>query len=277
MSGFKETLKDAVRQLSFRTSVDSLKKRGVQHVSVLGLDRITALIEAAVHRSLKSRLVGVEREAVADATKAEFLRLLRSNEDLQRQKTEVEQQRERAEEEIDQLRRELTRQQQELRLKLDEDALAIANRYDGENAAIARKIADVVRSLAQSQAQSPAQSSAAPPGANGGSVEQRLMELVMDVVSGERQAAELARAALRDREVDTLQRRIRKLNDNLSATEQRLQHVAALRAVDGGISSIYREVQGLDMGDLHAAKKKELMAVIFKANLQLQKRSAGGA
>lgn len=273
MSGFKETLKDAVRQLSFRTSVDSLKKRGVQHVSVLGLDRITALIEAAVHRSLKSRLVGVEREAVADATKAEFLRLLRSNEDLQRQKTEVEQQRERAEEEIDQLRRELTRQQQELRLKLDEDALAIANRYDGENAAIARKIADVVRSLAQSQAQS----SAAPQGANGGSVEQRLMELVMDVVSGERQAAELARAALRDREVDTLQRRIRKLNDNLSATEQRLQHVAALRAVDGGISSVYREVQGLDMGDLHAAKKKELMAVIFKANLQLQKRSAGGA
>lgn len=267
MSGFKETLKDAVRQLSFRTSLDSLKKRGVQQVSVLGLDRIIALIEAAVHRSLKSRLVGVEREAVADATKAEFLRLLRSNEDLLRQKTEVEQQRERAEEEIDQLRRELTRQQQELRLKLDEDALAIANRYEGENAAIARKIAEVVRSVAQSQGTAA--------GGTGGSVEQRLLELVMDVVSGERQAAELARAALRDREVDTLQRRIRKLNDNLSATEQRLQSVAALRSVDGGISSVYREVQGLDMGDLHAAKKKELMAEILRANLQLQKRGAG--
>jgi len=263
VGGFKETLKDAVRQMSFRTSVDSLKKRGVQHVSVLGIDRITALIEAAVHLSLKSRLVGVEREAVADATKAEFLRLLRSNEDLQRQKSEFERQRERAEEEIDQLRRELTRQQQELRLKLDEDALAIANRYDGENAAIARKIADVVRSLAQSQS------------TNGGGVEQRLMELVMDVVSNERQAADEARAALRDREVDTLQRRIRKLNENLSATEQRLQHVAALKSVDGGISSVYRDVQGLDLGDQHAAKKKELMAEIFKANLQLQKGRTG--
>jgi uncharacterized protein YlxW (UPF0749 family) len=267
VSGFKETLKDAVRQLSFRTSLDSLKKRGVHQVSVLGIDRITALIEAAVHRSLKSRLVGVEREAVADATKAEFLRLLRSNEDLQRQKSEIEQQRERAEEEVDQLRRELAGQQQQLKLKLDEEALAVASRYEGEDAAIARKIADVVRSLAQTQGS-----------AHGtGSVEQRLLELVMDVVSGERRTAEAARAALRDREVDTLQRRIKKLNENLTATEHRLQHVAALKSVDGGISSVFREVQGLDMDELHAAKKKELMAEIFKANLQLQKRSAGGA
>jgi hypothetical protein len=266
VSGFKETLKDAVRQLSFRTSLESLRKRGVQQVSVLGIDRITALIEAAVHRSLKSRLVGVEREAVADATKAEFLRLLRNNEDLQRQKSEIEQQRERAEEEIDQLRRELTRQQQALKLKLDEEALTVANRYEGEDAAIAKKIADVVRSLAQAQSA---------PGA--GSVEQRLLELVMDVVSGERRAAEAARAALRDREVDTLQRRIKKLNENLTATEHRLQHVAALKAVDGGISSLYREVQGLDMNEQHAARKKELMAEIFKANLQLQKGGAGGA
>ena len=271
MSGFKETLKDAVRQLSFRTSLDSLKRRGVQQVSVLGIDRITALIEAAVHRSLKSRLVGVEREAVADATKAEFLRLLRTNEDLQRQKSEIEQQRERAEEEVDQLRRELAGRQRELKLKLDEEALGVASRYEGEDAAIARKIADVVRSLFQSQG--------AAQGAAGGhgSVEQRLLELVMDVVSGERRAAEAARAALRDREVDTLQRRIKKLNENLTATEHRLQHVAALKSVDGGISSVYREVQGLDTSELLVAKKKELMAEIFKANLQLQKGSAGGA
>ena len=265
MGGFRETLKEAVRQLSFRTSVDSLKKRGVHQVSVLGLDRIIALIEAAVHRSLKSRLVGVEREAVADATKAEFLRLLRNNEDLQRQKSEIEQQRERAEEELDQMRRELTRQEQELEVKLDEGARGVAGHYEGEDAAIARKIADVVRSLAQAK------------GAGTGAVEQRLFELVMDIVSGERRDAEAARAALRDREVDTLQRRIKKLNENLAATEHRLQHVAALKMVDGGISSIYRDVQGLDMNELHATKKKELMAEIFKANLQLQKRGAGGS
>ena len=266
MSRFKDTLKEAVRQLAFRTSVDSLKKRGVQKVSVLGLDRISALIEEAVHRSLKTRLAGVEREAVADATKSEFLRLLRSNEDLQREKSEIEKHRERAEEELDQLRRELARQQQELRLRLDEEALDVASRYEGEDAVIARKIADVVRSLAQAQGQA---------GTSG--VEQRLLELVMDVVSGERRDAEAARAALRDREVDTLQRRIKKLNENLVVSEQRLQHVAALKSLDGGISSVYRDVQGLDMTEQHAAKKKELMAEIFKANLQLQKRSAAGA
>ncbi len=263
--GFKETLKDAVRQMSFRTSLDSLKKKGVQQVSVLGIDRIIALIEAAVHRSLKSRLVGVEREAVADATKAEFLRLLRSNEDLQRQKTEVEQQRERAEEEIDQLRREIGQQSQALQLKLDQDALSLANRYDGENAAIARKVAVVVQSLAQT------------PGVGLGTAEQKLMELVMDVVSGERQQAEVARRALHDREVENLQRRIKKLNETLSTTEQRLQQVAAMKTVDGGISSVYREVQGLAAGDQHGGKKKELMAEIFQANLKLQKRGSGKA
>ncbi|MFN7590956.1 MAG: hypothetical protein ACK501_12425 [Planctomycetota bacterium] len=258
--GFKETLKDAVRQMSFRTSLDSLKKKGVQQVNVLGIDRIIALIEAAVHRSLKSRLVGVEREAVADATKAEFLRLLRSNEDLQREKSAIEQQRERAEEEIDQLRREIAQQSQALQLKLDEDALELANRYDGENAAIARKVSEVVQSFVHT------------PGVAVSTVEQRLMELVMNVVSGERQAAEEARRALKDREVDNLQRRIKKLNDSLSQTEQRLQQVAAMKSVDGGISSIYREVQGVDLGDQQAGKKKELMADIFKANLKLQKK-----
>ena len=263
--GIKESLKDAVRQMSYRTSLDSLKKKGVQQVSVLGIDRIIALIEAAVHRSLKSRLLGVEREAVADATKAEFLRLLRSNEDLQRQKSDIEEQRERAEDEVDQLRRELAQQNQELQLKLELDTLSLANRYQGENAAIARKVTEVVQSLAQT------------PGAKLSAVEQRLMELVMDVVSTERQEAESARRALQDREVDNLQRRIKKLNDTLVNTEQRLQQVAALKQVDGGISSVYREVQGIGGADEQAGKKKDLMAEIFKANLGLQKKPQSGA
>jgi hypothetical protein len=261
VSGFKETLKDAVRQMAFRTSLDSLKKKGVQQVNVLGIDRIIALIEAAVHRSLKSRLVGADREAVADATKAEFLRLLRSNEDLQRQKSEIEQLRERAEEEIDQLRRELAERRQALRLRLEQDALDLANRYDGENRVIAQKVSDVVRALLQS------------PETPASDLESRLMELVMDVVSGERKTADEARRALRDREVENLQRRISKLNDTLATTEKRLQHVAAQKDVERGISSIYREVQGVDGADSQAGRKKELMADIFRANLQLQKKT----
>ena len=46
MGSFKDTLKESLRQLAFRTSIDSLKKKGVQQVNVLGLDRISSLIEA---------------------------------------------------------------------------------------------------------------------------------------------------------------------------------------------------------------------------------------
>ncbi|MCA8974357.1 MAG: hypothetical protein KDC98_06525 [Planctomycetes bacterium] len=260
MSRFKDSLKDAVRQMAFRTSIDNLKKRGVQNVNVLGMDRIIALIEAAVHKSLRTRLATMERDAVADATKAEFLRLLRSNEDLQRQKSEIEQQKERAEEEIDQLRRDLATQQQELTLRLEQSAVEIANRYDGENARIAKMVSEVMRTLAASGELAVEDAEA------------RVVELVMNIVSGEREEAEKARAALRDREVDLLQRRISKLNESLSQTEQKLQTVAAMKNVEGGISSVYREVQGVDGQDGQAGKKKELMAEIFQANLKLQKR-----
>jgi len=261
VTGFKETLKDAVRQMSFRTSLDSLKKKGVQQVNVLGIDRIIALIEAAVHRSLKSRLVGVEREAVADATKAEFLRLLRNNEDLQRQKTEIERQKEQVEDEVDQLRRDLGTQQRALELKLEEGALATAARYEGENAAIAAKVGEVLRALAATGSSSIVDA------------EDKVMALVMDIVAGERHSADEARSALHNQDVVNLQRRIKKLSESLDQTEQRLQSVAAMKNIDSGISSIYREVQGLSMADHHAGKKKELMAEIFKANLKLQKKA----
>jgi hypothetical protein len=263
VAGFKETLKDAVRQMSFRTSLDKLKKKGVQNVNVLGVDRIIALIEAAVHRSLKSRLVGIERDAVAESTKAEFLRLLRSNEDLQREKSQIEQARERAEEEIDLMRRELGEKRSLLRVKLEQDAMELAVRYSGENQAIAMKVAEICRSFAESG------------DASVSSVEERLMELVMDVVSGEREEAEVARKALQDREVGNLQRRIKKLNDTLVTTEQRLQQASTMKQLDRGISSIYREVQGLDGSDSHAGKKRELMVDLFNANLKLQKRGKG--
>lgn len=260
MGGFKETLKDAVRQMSYRTSVDKLKKRGVQNVNVLGIDRIISLIESAVYRSLKTRLVGIEREAVTESTKAEFLRLLRSNEDLQREKTQVEKARERAEDEIDFMRRELGEKRTALKVKLEQDSIELATRYDGENELIAKKVAAVVSSLVEAGDVST------------GAIEGRLMELVMDVVSGEREEAEAARKALKDREVGNLQRRIKKLNETLSSTEKRLSNVSAMKSVDDGISSIYRDVQGLDETDSHAGKKRDLMADIFQANLKLQKR-----
>jgi HPt (histidine-containing phosphotransfer) domain-containing protein len=138
---------------------------------------------------------------------------------------------------------------------LQEGALDVAARYEGENAAIAARVGEVLAALRRQ---------------GGTDIEGRIVEMVMELVSGERQAAEVARSALRDREVENLQRRIHKLNESLGQTEKRLQQVAATRQVDQGISSVYREVQGVGAEDQYQERKKELMAEIFKANLALQ-------
>ena len=95
----------------------------------------------------------------------------------------------------------------------------------------------------------------------------------MDNVGTERRSAEAARKALRDREVENLQRRIQKLSQSLDQTEHRLKQVAAMKDIDQGISSIYREVQGISAEDDSFGKKKELMSAIFEANVALQKKA----
>lgn len=262
MTGFKDSLKDALRQLSRRTSVESLKSRGVREVSVLGLDRIVVLVETAVGRALRSRLGGVERVAIEDAAKAEFLRLLKSNESLQQQKSVIERQKDAVEEELDLLRRELGDRKRELELRLEASHLEEATRYEGENAAIALRLADALRLLA-GQKVGPEQ------------LHGRVLELVIALLDEQRHEADQARFALRDREVENLQRRIAKLSDTLTTTEQKLQTVTSSKQVEQGISSIYREVQGIRAEEEQGSKKQQLMADLFKANLALQKKRSG--
>ena len=52
-------------KLAYSTSVDQLKKRGVNKVNVLGVDRIAMLIQEAVKKSLRFRLLALDREEVA--------------------------------------------------------------------------------------------------------------------------------------------------------------------------------------------------------------------
>lgn len=257
--GLRETLKQAVKQMAYKASLDNLRKRGVKEVNVLGIDRIIALIDEAVHRSLKSRMYGIEREAAAEATKAEFLRMLKSNEDLQRSKSEAEKLRERAEEEVDALRRELEAQRNALLRKLEQGEQQRRSEIEGEDARIAGQVAELFTELAGQ------------PGVDLAAVQDRVLELVMGLVGQERRDASAARSALHDREVDKLQRRIAKLGETLERTERRLREVAALKDLDAGISSVYREVQGLHSHEANYTRKKELMAEIFQANLRLQK------
>ncbi len=252
MSTFRQSLRDAVRRLAYKTSVDQLKKRGVQKVNVIGLDRIVALIDEAVHRTLRHRLLATERYQVADATKEEFLRLLKSNEELKAAHS-------RAEEEANALRLEHQRLQQQLEERLEEARAQRSVDYAREDARIVATIRTVVETLPLG-------------GAEALSMQERLEELVMSVVEQERAAASAERGAARDSEIAVLQRRIDKLNRSLADAEQELGQVARRKGIDPGIASIYREVQGLDTAEAKAEQKRALMADIFQANLKLQKK-----
>lgn len=81
------------------------------------------------------------------------------------------------------------------------------------------------------------------------------------------------REARYQREIDTLQRRIAKLSSSLGLTEQELLRIRALKGIDDGVASIYRDVQGLSMDDIRAELKKELMSKIFEANLDLRRKT----
>src|SRR5581483_2622365 len=69
---------------------------------------------------------------------------------------------------------------------------------------------------------------------------------------------------------DLLERRIQKLNKALGETEEALRRVASMKMLDDGIASIYKSVQGLDLDALNKERKKELLAVVFLENLELQ-------
>jgi diguanylate cyclase (GGDEF)-like protein len=103
-------------------------------------------------------------------------------------------------------------------------------------------------------------------------LQRSVIELVLqniELVRAEVSATELAE---RNRQIDTLERRVRKLASMLEMTEAELARVAALKDVDPGISSIYRSVQGLNGAEKDFELRKALMQEIFKANLELKER-----
>ena len=72
------------------------------------------------------------------------------------------------------------------------------------------------------------------------------------------------------RQIDILERRIVKLTRLLEETEANLQRIAAMKNLDLGIASVYRDVQGLSSEEQALALKRSLMREIFQANLKLK-------
>jgi len=70
-------------------------------------------------------------------------------------------------------------------------------------------------------------------------------------------------------EMHTLEERVRQLKKMLEVSEEELAHMVQEKSLDPGVASIYRTVQGLDPATTNFRQKKELLAVIYRANVEL--------
>jgi GGDEF domain-containing protein len=78
-------------------------------------------------------------------------------------------------------------------------------------------------------------------------------------------------------EIDLYERRIQKLAQALDATEEDLRRIANLKAIDPGVASAYRSVQGLDRNESQYAAKLSLLSKLLQANLELRAQLGGAA
>lgn len=81
-------------------------------------------------------------------------------------------------------------------------------------------------------------------------------------------------------EMRTLEVRIAEQKRLLDASEEELTRLIREKSVDPGIASLYRGVQGLDPAEHDFQRKRQLLAVIYQANVELMKqleKEAGSA
>ena len=264
----RQSLQDLVRNLGVRTTPDTLKKRGLKSVNVVGLDRIALLIEESVDRILRQRsaeLDSSDRAEIAGATRQEFVRLLKDHEDLAGSKRRIEREKQALESQIARLRQDLASEQAALaqRLEAPGSRAAGARATSAADAALADRIQALFREHGEA-------------GPRGERLRVLVMAAIDQALAAERARVEASRRTEHTREVDLLERRIRKLSDSLERTEHELQRVSSLKDLDAGVASVYRTVQGLSTGTPDAQQKQGMMSAIFQANLELKRRRGNG-
>ena len=103
----------------------------------------------------------------------------------------------------------------------------------------------------------------------------KTVELLMQTVSMAREEVLAEQTESHANAVTQLERRVSKLKQALAAAEDEVRRVAAMKEVDPGLASIYRSVQGLDDGADNASAKREMLSVLFEANVKLREDIKG--
>lgn len=253
---------EALREMGRPTTPEDLRRRGVRRLRSVTTSEVSLLIERAVNRTLMERTIGaldpVEMAKILHSAENQFTSQLREFEDLADSRQAVEAQRRESQAELARLRESLTeRRRTETR----------SGTLSESEAQVRQHLVAEIRACLQPLL---------PKGSFGGA-DRRVVEELRALT--ERHVAEALEKLRHGFQIDieNQERRVAKLVKSLEQTEKVLARVAAAKAIDPGVASIYGSVQGLSEVDGAAEKKKELLLHIFEANVALNQARAAAA
>jgi len=252
-----EALSQAVRDFGNPMTPQELEDRGVQRLRYVSLAQVSEMIEKAVNRTIMERTIGgmsSDLGVLAERAQEGLLGLLRGVEEVEASRGAIEQSRSEIMIELAGMRR-------------DRDAGLKIPSADPDDPTVQKMLALVHASIAK----------LGPKTTESLAVERELSERATVLLEEMRRRASAAMIRQRDDHVDKLERRVSKLVRSLEETELALKRLAAMKDFDPGIASLYKAVQGLSPEETNRALKKEMMELIFKANVQLQKKSVAAS
>ena len=245
-----------------------------RRLRVIGAASIGPALDIAVSRALRKRMPEYDANAVTsvqNTVKREFRRLLRDNtksvrgvsrdhfmSELKRSRDGILAARNRAREELDDLRsttdllKNLQAADQKALVEHGED---FAERHTAELQLAFMDVFERARTGELSQRQ----------------LRDALVETAATLAKEQWARAIGLRLKENEEDIQNYERRISKLMESLSRTEEALSRLAKMKEGDPGIASIYRTVQGLAQNVEGFAKKRALLEEIFQANVVLQK------
>jgi hypothetical protein len=252
-------LRQALSQNSRDTTLMKLAKKGVKNVKVLGMATIEKIVEKAVATAIENSAVGYsieESKRIEEDARRQFFKLLRKHKQVLAEKTTSQQQHSQLAGQVKELSRELAEAEAALAHKRRDSGMALSKQTLGDlettfQGLLAGFMTDERRGLLQAD----------DPNALKGFVEleQKLGTAFDRLLDRVKSQAE-----------DLLERRIGKLNAALEETETALRHLALSKGFDDGVASVYDSIQGLNSGEVDFGRKKDLLAIVFVENLEIQ-------
>lgn len=240
-----------MRGAARRTSVDSLRRQGRKTVSVLNFRDIQELIESAVENTLRRRGLSLDGPEIHEEVRLEFLALIRERdllrntiEDLLAQKQTLEDNRGK----LDQALVRATTEYEQARAELDGDDLDDLQR-------LSDKLEGGLRDLLDA-------------GGAAGALRERVLAMVRQATDEQRDLTLSRSKATHEAHVRRLQRRMNRLKQKLSETEEMLERAREEPEMVGVPGQPI--VNGLTTKDAAYETKRELLGEIFRLNVELR-------